>query len=148
MVSRRFFYGLPVILLVTASCNGSGPEKESAGIDSMVSRSIPLADTPVAAPPIGHATEAGVIDSLRKIPFVAESHRYIDSFTHHKQGIAFLIDTVSDKEVNFRAGYNGDLRFETYYFFIVNPQTFGIKIMDPVSGDQLTIAEYQKAQQQ
>lgn len=147
MILRRFFlYGLPAVLLVV-SCNGPASQKE-ASTDTIVSRSFPVPDTRAAVPATPYATETEVMDSLRKIPFVEESHRYIDSFSLHKQGIAFLIDTISDKEVNFRAGYNGDLRFETYYFFTVNPQNFDIKVMDPVSGDQLTIAEYQKAQQQ
>ncbi|MBO9595956.1 MAG: hypothetical protein J7599_23840 [Niabella sp.] len=129
------------------SCNEPGTKKTDAR-DTLAGAAIPVPDTAAVVPVTRDATEAEVMDSLRKIPFVAESHRYIDSFSHHKQGIAFLIDTISDKEVNFRAGYNGALRFETYYFFTVDPQNFDIKVMEPVSGDQLTIAEYQKAQQQ
>ncbi|WP_300599745.1 hypothetical protein [Niabella sp.] len=147
MIERSFFFPCLLAILLATSCNEPGTKKDAGG-DSLMTAKTPVPDTIDAVPVIRKVTEAEVLDSLRKVPFVAESHRYIDSFSHHKHGIAFLIDTVSDKEVNFRAGYNGDLRFETYYFFTVNPQNFTIKVMEPVSGDQLTIAEYQKVQQQ
>ena len=147
MIQRRFCFACLLMLLLATACNEPGIKNNDVK-DTLVGAVIPVPDTATAVPVAGDATEAAVMDSLRKIPFVAESHRYIDSFSHHKQGIAFLIDTISDKEVNFRAGYNGELRFETYYLFTVNPQNFDIKVMEPVSGDQLTIAEYQKAQQQ
>ncbi|SDD89145.1 hypothetical protein [Niabella drilacis] len=139
-------HGLLICLLVI-SCHEPRMDKRVTS-DTIAGNNIPVADTLLIAPVREHATEAEVLDSLRNVPFVAASNRYIDSFSHHKQGIAFLIDTVSDKEVNFRAGYNGDLRFETYYFFTVNPQNFDIRIMEPVSGEHLTIAEYQKVQPQ
>lgn len=139
-----FLYSLSLCLLVT-SCREAGTG-EKAGADTTAGSNSPVPDSLLTTPVKAQATEAAVLDSLRKIPFVAESNRYIDSFSHHKHGMAFLIDTVSDKEVNFRAGYNGDLRFETYYFFTVNPQNFDIKILEPISGDHLTLAEYQKVQ--
>jgi len=132
--------------LLAVSCHEPATDKQITA-DTVAGNKNLAPDTLLITPAREHATEAEVLDSLRQIPFVAESNRYIDSFSHHKHGMAFLIDTVSDKEVNFRAGYNGDLRFETYYFFTVNPQNFDIRILEPISGDHLTLAEYQKVQQ-
>ncbi|MBZ4191261.1 hypothetical protein [Niabella beijingensis] len=142
MKRNCLLYGA-LVLLLTVSCNGPVAEPVT-GADSTANSDG--RDTLAVAPVPKAATEEQVVDSLKHIPFVAESHRYIDSLTDHKHGIAFLIDTVSDKEVNFRAGYNGEFRFETYYLFTVNPQNFDIKITEPISGDKMTVDAYEAAQ--
>lgn len=132
-----------IALAALTACNdGAEGGRTKADTPAALTRIHP--DTTV---PARGATADQILDSLRRIPFVAKSEHYIDSFSNHQQGLAFLLDTVSEKEVNFRVGYNGAERFETYYLFVVDPQTFDIKIVEPVSGDVMTIAGYQQAQQ-
>jgi hypothetical protein len=72
--------------------------------------------------------EAKIADTLMQLPFVAKTNIYIDSFSHHKQGISFMPGT-SGKKISVMAGYNGPERFETYYNFTIDPATFEIKIL-------------------
>jgi hypothetical protein len=83
-----------------------------------------------------------------KLPFVIKSSNYIDSFSNHQRGIAFMMDEPQENEtdVSVQAGYNGGERFETYYRFFVNPKTMEIKVYDPVEDKKLTIKEYLKTQ--
>ncbi|MBS1511954.1 MAG: hypothetical protein JST86_13990 [Bacteroidetes bacterium] len=91
-------------------------------------------------------TPKDFLDTISKFPFVSASNHYIDSFTNHKQGISFIVDTTA-KEFVVTAGYNGEQRFETYYTFSVNRQTRTITVMDPVSGNSMTPEAFEKSQQ-
>jgi hypothetical protein len=82
-----------------------------------------------------------ISDLLMKLPFVKKSNTYLDSLTNHEHGLAFIFDSTA-KGVSVMAGYNGDLRFETYYNFLVDPTTFNIKILEPISGEMISIKEY------
>ncbi|ANH81348.1 hypothetical protein A8C56_10445 [Niabella ginsenosidivorans] len=140
-----FFAGLLALQLIV-SCNETG-NKPATPADTAATLIRAHPDTISTQPPAGAITEKMITDSLQKIPFVAETQEYIDSFSRHKHGLAFLMDTAGDKRIRVRAGYNGNAaHFETYYNFTVDPQTFDIKITEPVSGDEMTIEEYQKAQ--
>ena len=92
--------------------------------------------------------ENKIIEALMKLPFVKKSDAYIDSFSNHKHGMAFMVESLAkgDKEVFVRAGYNGDERFETYYQFYVNPATMEIKVYDVVNDEKMTVKEYIKSQ--
>ena len=88
--------------------------------------------------------ENRITTALMKLPFVKKTNAYIDSFTSHKNGISFILDSLNKQEVSVRAGYNGDQRFETYYYFFVDPKTLEIKILDAVSDKKLSVKEYIK----
>ena len=92
--------------------------------------------------------ENKITTALLKLPFVKKSDQYIDSFSNHKHGIAFLLDKPEDNETEIpvQAGYNGDERFETYYRFYVNPITMEIKVYDVAADKKLTVKEYIKSQ--
>ena len=95
------------------------------------------------------ALENKITAALLKLPFVIKSNNYIDSFSNHKHGIAFMLDNPAPDEtdISVQAGYNGDQRFETYYRFVVNPKTLEIKVYDPVTDKKLTVKEYLKTQE-
>lgn len=141
-------YALVIIMLgFFASCNNASKNEEPVVNDSPAQLKADtsskyfhtVADT---------ALETRITDELMKLPFVKKSNAYIDSFSNHKHGIAFMMDEPSEdgKEVSLRAGYNGGERFETYYHFIVDPKTMEIKIYDPVEDKTLTLKEYLKTQ--
>ena len=93
--------------------------------------------------------ENKIIDKLLTLPFVKKTNVYIDSFSNHKHGIAFMIDKggdSTDTDITVEAGYNGELRFETYYHFYVNPGTLEIKVLDVVTDKKLTVKEFMKTQ--
>jgi len=87
--------------------------------------------------------------ALMKLPFVIKSDKYIDSFSNHKHGIAFILDIPAspNTDIPVQAGYNGNERFETYYHFFVNTKTMQIKVYDVAQDKKLTIKEYLKTQQ-
>jgi len=131
-----------LIACFLGACNNNGADKMTpagdsakAGTKDLSSRFIyTFADT---------ALLAKIADTLMKLPFVRKSDRYIDSFSNHTQGISFLPDTANG-EISVMAGYNGPERFETYYNFNINPVTFGIRILDPLSGEFISIEDYIK----
>ena len=57
--------------------------------------------------------------------------------------MAFIIDTA-DNEYNVKAGYDREVRFETYYTFSVDKKTRAIKVLDVISGQMITPAEFEK----
>lgn len=147
MKSFFTFIGLFVFLV---ACNSNGSKTITDNPDTIsLTMSLPPDTVPVTGKPnTTSITEDQLLDSLRRISFVKESERYLDSLTNHKRGMAFIVDTVSNNEVTVRAGYNGNpTHFETYYIFTVNPQTFDIKVLETASGNQLTVSEYEKTQQ-
>lgn len=92
--------------------------------------------------------ETKITAELMKLSFVKKSNAYIDSFSNHQHGIAFMMDEPkeNEKEITVRAGYNGGERFETYYHFVVDPKTMEIKIYDPIEDKTLTLKEFLKTQ--
>ena len=135
------------MIVVFASCNNAGKNNDTPANDSsapvgkkvITSRFIyRFADT---------VLEEKITDTLMKLPFIEKSNNYIDSFSNHTHGIAFMSDTAGH-EISVMAGYNGPERFETYYNFCIDPKTFEIKILEPLSGDFISISEYIKKNQQ
>jgi len=135
-----------LILCSLLACNSSGDKKTTA-TDSL---SIPKQDSESHYIVTGgdSTLENRITDELMKLPFVKKSDRYIDSFSNHQHGMAFMVDSLEpgEKEVFVRAGYNGDERFETYYQFYVNPKTLEIKVYDVIEDKKMTVKEYIKSQ--
>jgi hypothetical protein len=123
---KQFLYLLVIILF--AACNNVAKTDEAAVTDT--------------------ALENKITAALMKLPFVTKSNNYIDSFSSHNHGIAFMMDEPQENEpdISVQVGYNGGERFETYYRFFVNPKTMEIKVYDPVEDKKLTIKEYLKTQ--
>jgi hypothetical protein len=95
--------------------------------------------------------EIGIVDSivtkLLQLPEVRKANNYIDSFTHHMHGVSAFVVSKPNENLKYyciAVGYNGDLRFETYYNFYVWPRTMMIKYLDTDSGKLLTLAEWRK----
>ena len=139
-----------LLLLVTiTACNNTTDKQTTTVKDSVVNT--------VKADTISnyiHAfadtvLEDKITSALMKLSFVIKSDKYIDSFSNHKHGIAFLMDKpeAPETDIPVQAGYNGNDRFETYYRFFVNPKTMEIKVYDVADDKKLTIKEYLKTQQ-
>ena len=142
-------YFLSLMLLVSfAACNNASKTEavpnDSAAIKSQTDPSAKFihnfSDT---------ALENRITAALLKLPFIIKSDNYIDSFSNHKHGIAFMLDepNANEPDVSVQAGYNGAERFETYYRFFVNPKTMEIKVYDVVEDKKLTLKAYLKTQQ-
>jgi uncharacterized lipoprotein len=76
--------------------------------------------------------ESKIMKVILDLPEVKEADEHIDSVTNHQHGVAAIIDDLEqgDTDYSVRVGYNGDERFEVYYFFTVNPVTLKVKILD------------------
>ena len=126
-------------LFFTLACNNKkqdNPETETGKDTSAVT-------APVNEEPMPVAKEASVTDTLLTIPFIIKSNNYIDSFSNHRHGIAFMTDTTAQAFL-VKAGYNGADRFETYYDFEIDRNSGEIKVMDPVEGDYIPLKTYIK----
>lgn len=94
------------------------------------------------------ALKSKISDALMKLPFIKKANEYIDSFSNHKHGIMFMLDSSGkdENEISVQAGYNGDQRFETYYRFYVNPKTLDIKVYDVVHDNKIPVKDFIKSQ--
>ena len=131
---------LGLLIFAFISCNNKSakPSDDRKGTSSYLSdTTITDVNIPVKDP---------VTDTLMKLPFVINSNHYIDSISNHQHGISFIADTA-DNEILVKAGYNGTERFETYYHFSIDRKTSEIKILEPVTGDYISLEEYQKNNQ-
>ena len=120
------------ILVCMVSCQSAGNGK-APGNDT----------TSGVLEPVHSAAESALTESLLRLAFVEKADRYIDSFTEHTQRLSFMTDTTAGM-VHITAGYNGPDRFETYFHFTVNLQTSELRVMDPASGEYLTVSEFSK----
>jgi hypothetical protein len=128
------------LAVVATACN----QQETANKKEQADFPIPKKDTTVIKPVAKQKSrEDEVLDSILKLPFIVAANKNIDSVTHHKSGIAFLIDSA-EKEWMIQAGYNGSERFETYHRLYVNPSTMQIKVYDVVNDEKMSVADYMK----
>jgi hypothetical protein len=90
--------------------------------------------------------EGKIMDAVMNLPEVIRSNAYIDSISNHKKGIAGITDAPADGETDYsvKVGYNGDERFEVYYFFYVNPKTMQIKVQDIVLDSLMLYNDWHK----
>lgn len=143
------FVFLIFLTLTFTACNNAD-KSDPAVTDSLAGK--PKADT--AAKYIHSfadtTLENKITAQLLKLPFIQKSNQYIDSFSNHKQGIAFMMENAEGNEtdISVQAGYNGQERFETYYRLFVNLKTLEIKVYDPVEDTKLTVKEFIKSQKQ
>lgn len=138
---------IPAIIIATlffAGCNSSSDKTTTQ--DSTNSNTNDSAHYFVKGQ--DSALESRVENALLALPFIRSSNAYIDSFSNHRHGIAFLVDSVdkTTNEMYVQAGYNGDERFETYYSFYVNATTLAIKVYDPVKDTALSVDDFIKSQ--
>ena len=90
--------------------------------------------------------EGKIMNLVMKLPEVEDVNHHIDSVTNHQKGVAGIIDEPQEGETDYgvRVGYNGDERFEVYYFFYVNPKTFQIKILDITTDSVMPVEVWRK----
>jgi len=125
-------------ILLAMACNNKKQDQPASETDTTASVTIPVNESNTV-----EAKEAALTDTLLSLPFIIRSNQYIDSFSNHRHGIAFITDTT-DRAYLVKAGYNGDDRFETYYDFEIDRKTGEIKIMDLVEGDYIPLKDYLK----
>jgi len=145
---RSFFFIL--LLSCMIACNSSNDNKAVVAKDSVVTQPKVDSEMHYVHSFVDTALENKITDKLMTLSFVKKSDKYIDSFSNHQHGIAFMVDRggdSSDTEVTVEAGYNGADRFETYYHFFVNPKTLEVKVLDVINDKKLTVKEFMKTQQ-
>ena len=135
----RVFKYIVIILsmILFAGCTGNkSPNQETSGA-SINSQIIIKKDAASAS------LEEEIINTVMALPECQAANAHIDSISNHQKGLASMMDPPEQGETDYsvRVGYNGDERFETYYFFYVNPSTFKVKILDIVS-DSIVPIEY------
>jgi hypothetical protein len=135
LINIRYKLALVIIICIAACNSNSDSNKPITDTTAATTTDTAMIITPVE--------KGDVVDTLYKLSFIKESNRYLDSLTKHKHGIAFIVDTAATT-YNVTAGYNGDLRFETYYTLTIDKKTKEIKVQDVISGDMVSPAEFEK----
>ena len=90
--------------------------------------------------------EDKIMDAVMSLPEVKKANAYIDSISNHKKGIAGIMSEPEKGETDYgvRVGYNGEERFEVYYFFYVDPKNFQIKILNIITDSVISVEEWRK----
>lgn len=137
-----------ISLLLLFACNSSDKAAEEVMSDSTRVKTGVDSNTTYIHSFHDTVLQNKITDVLMKLPFVIKSNNYIDSFSDHRNGIAFLLENPGENEteVSVQAGYDGNDRFETYYRFFVDPKTLEIKVYDPVADKKLSLKAYLKSQ--
>lgn len=77
---------------------------------------------------------------------VVSKNKLIDSISNHKNGISLMSDSLQIDKVNYyeiKAGYNSEIRYETYYIFYVEKGNCNnIKIFEPIEGNIIKLSEW------
>jgi hypothetical protein len=141
-------YALVVTMLICLNACNNAKKEEPAIADSSVTTIKADSSDKYIHTFTDTALETKITEALMKLSFVKKSDAYIDSFSNHQHGIAFMMDEPKENEtaISVQAGYNGGERFETYYRFLVDTKTMEIKVYDPVEDKTLTLKEYLKTQ--
>lgn len=89
---------------------------------------------------------------VRRLPEVVDAENHIRSITNSKQGVSIMVNSSvvdGNSYYTFQVGFNGEERFETYYFFYVNKSNrTDIRIMDIVTGTLEPIKKWRKTNSQ
>ena len=138
---------LLLLSFIFFACNTNSPgEKKPLPIDTPITVTHTAPFTEYHQPGYDSALEARITEAIMKLSFIKKADAYIDSFSNHRHGMAFMMDSLEkgQTEIYVKAGYNGDERFETYYHLYVNPKTLEIHVMDITNDKKLPVKEFLK----
>lgn len=142
---RNLFVLLVTIIIASCNTNTMAPAKTNT-VDTLVKVAVKAVDSQYFHHFNDILLEDRITDTLLKLSFIKRSNQYIDSFSNHQHGIAFLMDSLkkNDEGICVEAGYNGEQRFEPYYWFFVNPVTMDIRVYDLDHDKKIPLKEYLK----
>ncbi|OWP82848.1 hypothetical protein BWK59_13700 [Flavobacterium davisii] len=79
---------------------------------------------------------------------IIKQNHFIDSISNHKKGISLISDSLIVENKTFyqiKAGYNSDIRFETYFTFNVEKGNCeNIKVLEPAEGNMISLSEWRE----
>jgi len=84
--------------------------------------------------------EERITDKIFALPEVKEKGKFIDSLTHHKNGVSIMIYVKPSAKAPYywvKVGYDGEVKFETYYNSYVYRKGLVIKFLDTVEEDDI-----------
>jgi hypothetical protein len=142
-MKTSFHFRLVIAVSLLAGCNGESKHAERPSSDSPGVSHAPVPSSRFIYSFADSVLEQRIIDTLMTLGFVKNSNRFIDSLSQHQHGISFLPDTTGGK-ISVSAGYNRVDRFEPYYNFIIDKKTFEIKVLEPTTGDYISVEEFIK----
>lgn len=89
---------------------------------------------------------------ILKLSEVVDKNKFIDSLTNHKHGISLISDSLEiegTKYYEIKAGYNSEIRFETYFtFYIEKENCNNIKVWEPIEGNIITLSEWRDSKKE
>jgi len=86
-----------------------------------------------------------IISKISELPEYKNIQKSIGSSADKKSRPAFIIErSENEKNYSVQIGYNGAERFETYFFFSVEPVTYKIMILDIQSNEYVAMDVWRK----
>lgn len=103
-------------------------------------------------PSIGKCNISNAEHAILKLSEIIDKNKFIDSLTSHKHGISLSSDSIEiggTKYYEIKAGYNSEIRFETYFTFYVEKENCNnIKVWEPIQGNIITLSEWRDSKKE
>jgi len=129
-----------VLLLLLSGCVKEPVKNGESSIPGVSSKNVH--ESSVTVPDDIQST---IISKISALPELKKAQKNIASVTGGKSGVSFIIEkTDNQNSYSVQAGYNGAERFETYYFFSVEPVTYKIRILDTLTDEYVTMDVWRK----
>ncbi len=86
-----------------------------------------------------------IIKRISELTEYKEAQKNIEEVSLHRKGVTSIIDNDEKRRgYSVQVGYSGSDRFETYYFFHVDPVTYKITILDITDDEYVTLDTWRK----
>lgn len=133
---KRFFLLAGLVLFFAAGCAGNKEVKKQS-----LRGTEPAAENEWRGPSeIPYDVQDIIIQKISELPEYKEAQKNIDSVSNNRKGVTAIIDRDEQgRGYSVQVGYSGGERFETYYFFLVAPRTYRIRILDMTDDKYITL---------
>ena len=132
-------------LAFTIACKNKNSAEKNANKDSIIS-SVKSETNKPQVPSNDSILPKQILATVSKRPELQEADKYIDSISDHKERIAYLWEKPDKENLDYviQFGYDGEERFETYYWIYVSPATLNIRFYDVINDSLYSIEDYRK----
>lgn len=128
------------LILLLTGCVKEPVKNEGSSISGVLSKNIQESSDAVP-----DDIQRVIISRISELPEFKKAQKNIASVTGGKSGVSFIIDNTENQNCySVQAGYNGEDRFETYYFFSLEPVTYKIRILDTLTDEYVTMDVWRK----
>jgi len=132
-------------LAFTIACKYKNSSEENVNKGSIISTVKSETNTPLVSLNDSILPEQ-ILATVSKLPELQGANKYIDSISGHKERITYLWEKPDKENPDYviQFGYDGEERFETYYWIYVSPITLNLRFYDVINDSLYRVEDYRK----